>query len=125
MSVRPAGPSATFAADASGVGSPGSAGPSSPCATIWIATYNSATTAIATKMARGTVRAGSFTSPLGTSALSTPRKANTSSTDARDTAEAPGASTHARFDQFIVANPTTTRSTSGSSLATVASALNR
>src|SRR5829696_7497747 len=80
---------------------------------------------MATKMARGTVRAGSRTSPLGTSALSTPRNANTSKIDARDTAAAVGGVAQTRFDARIVNSPTTTSSTSGSSLATVATALNR
>ena len=123
--VRPAGPSATPAADASGVGSFGSAAPSSPCATIWMETYSSATTVIATKIARGTVRAGSRTSPLGTSALSTPRKAKMSRTDARDTAVGVGVACQTRLDHRIVNRPTTTSSTSGSSFAAVATALKR
>ena len=43
------------------------------------------TPSIARKIARGTVRAGSRTSPLGTSAVSTPRNAKMSTTDARET----------------------------------------
>ena len=45
---------------------------------------------IAMKIARGTVRAGSFTSPLGTSADSTPRNAKISTADARATSRVAG-----------------------------------
>ena len=45
---------------------------------------------IASPIARGTVRAVSRTSPLGTSADSTPAKAKTSSSDVRATSAADG-----------------------------------
>ena len=59
--------------------------------------YSSVIVSIATNTARGTVRAGSFTSPLGTSALSIPLNAKMSTIDARVTSPAAGAVAIARF----------------------------
>ena len=74
-----------------------SAAPSTPCATSWIAMYRSVIASIATNTARGTVRAGSFTSPLGTSALSTPLNAKMSTIDARVTSPMAGGAAIVRF----------------------------
>src|SRR5947207_3147869 len=49
------------------------------------------------KIARGTVRATSFTSPPGASALSTPAKAKISRVDVRAIAPIAGACPHARY----------------------------
>src|SRR5512138_1269505 len=77
------------------------------------------------KIARGTVRAGSRTSPLGASAVSMPRNAKISTIDARPTLAAAGAPLHARFSRRTAANPTTMSSSNGSSFATIISALKR
>src|ERR1700716_192745 len=85
INCRPAGPIATAAADARGGGPPASLLPSSPWATTWTHTYSRAIVPIAPKIARGTVRDGFTTSPLGTRALSIPRKAKRRRIDARAT----------------------------------------
>src|SRR5581483_8776969 len=87
--------------------------------------YSSVMPIIAMAIARGTVLAGFTTSPLGTSAVSMPRNANTSTSDARPTALARGGAVHARFSLRTAAIPTTMRIPSGSSLATVVAALKR
>ena len=80
---------------------------------------------IASAMARGTVRAVSRTSPLGTSADSTPAKANTRSSDVRATSAADGQTVTVRCSPRTRNRPPTAMSSSGSSLATVATAFSR
>src|SRR5437868_10188921 len=77
------------------------------------------TAIIAIAIARGTVRDGSRTSPLGTSALSMPRYAKISTTDVRVTVPIAGAGPNAKFSRRTASAPTTITSTSGSTFATV------
>ena len=80
---------------------------------------------MANRTARGTVRAGSFTSPLGTNAASTPRNAKMRTIEARPTAPADGAYSQDRFARRIAKAPTVMSNARGKSFATVAIALNR
>ena len=80
---------------------------------------------MAVKMARGTVRAGSRTSPLGTSALSMPLKAKMRRMDVRVRVPADGTSAMARFSPLMKNTPTATSSSNGASLAAVAMVFNR
>ncbi len=80
---------------------------------------------MASRIARGTVRAGFVTSPLGTSALSMPLNAKTSTMDVRPTLAIDGRAGHTRFAGCIANSPTTTKSSRGSSLATVAISITR
>ena len=107
------------AASASGVADVAKAAPSTPCATYCRATYNSVTPIIATKIARGTVRDGLCTSPLGTSAVSIPVKAKISTMLARSTSPDAGTVVIARFSPCMENTPTTISRSSGASLATV------
>src|SRR5260221_2872575 len=71
------------------------------------------------KSARGTVRAGSGTSPLGTSGTSTPRNAKIRRMQVRPSVETDGAPGHCTKAGFTNQRPAHTRTTSGSSFATV------
>ena len=76
---------------------------------------------IASAIARGTVRAVSRTSPLGTSAHSMPANAKISSSDVRATSPAGRHHRRSRRLSGLMKNaPPTATSSSGSSLATVA-----
>src|SRR5665213_2333162 len=76
MNTAPPEPATARAASVNGAAcANASRSPSIICATYWIATYSTVIADIAMKSARGTVRAGSFTSPPGTSANSIPAKA--------------------------------------------------
>src|SRR5437762_1054965 len=125
ISVRPHPPKAAPPASATGVFEEARSEPSKPCETTCTAAYKSATNPMASSTARGTVRAGSFTSPLGTNAASTPRKAKMSTIEARPTSLAAGACCQARFAGRIANAPATASSARGSSFATVAIVLNR
>ena len=80
---------------------------------------------MASAMARGTVRAVSFTSPLGTSAVSTPANAKTSSSDVRATSPAAGHAVTTRCSPRIANSPPMAMSKRGTSLATVAMVFRR
>ena len=80
---------------------------------------------MASAIARGTVRAVSRTSPLGTSAHSMPANAKISSSDVRATSPAAGIAAICRFSALTKNAPPTATSSSGSSLATVAIELSR
>src|SRR6185295_7115311 len=125
MSRRPLSPITTVAASANGVFWPTSDAPRMPCVTSWTERYSTVAPIIARKIARGTVRDGSCTSPLGTNADSTPRNAKISTADARATSRVAGVAVHRRFSVCTPLAPTTTSAMSGSSLATVITALNR
>src|SRR5687768_3575557 len=77
-------------------------------------------TAIANPIARGTVRAVSRTSPLGTSALSTPANAKIRNSEARATSPTGGTTSIARLLALTKNAPPMATRSSGSSLATVA-----
>src|SRR5262245_12945764 len=71
------------------------------------------------KIARGTVCDGFRTSPLGTSADSTPRNAKMRTVEARATSPTAGGVVQARFAPLTAKTPTTMSSRSGRSFATV------
>jgi hypothetical protein len=73
---------------------------------------------MARKIARGTVRAGSRTSPLGTNAASIPANAKMRKIDARESSETLGASFHRRFAGSMAKSPPTIRSSNGASFTT-------
>ena len=75
---------------------------------------------IASAMARGTVRAVSRTSPLGTRAHSIPANAKISSSDVRATSPAEGMAAIRRLSVSMKKSPPIATSSSGSSFATVA-----
>ena len=77
-------------------------------------------TAIASPIARGTVRAVSRTSPLGTSALSTPANAKIKNSEARAMSPAGGTASIARLLALTKKAPPTATSSSGNSFAIVA-----
>src|ERR1039457_4552990 len=87
--------------------------------------YSTVTADIAIRIARGTVRAGSLTSPLGTSALSTPAKAKRRKSETRPSFATSRPPDHARFAGETAKTPNTTRHTSGTSLATVPTSTSR
>jgi len=75
--------------------------------------------ASAEKSARGTVRVGSRTSPLGTSAISRPTKAKINTMAVWPTAEAAGSAGQRTYAGLTNQMPTPTRVKSGSSFAIV------
>lgn len=80
---------------------------------------------MASAIARGTVRAVSRTSPLGTSAHSIPAKAKINSSEVRATSAAAGIDTMRRFSLCTKNAPPMATINSGSSFATVAIELSR
>ena len=75
--------------------------------------------ASARKSARGTVRGGSATSPLGTSATSTPTNAKMSRMAVRPMSDTDGNAGQTRYSRWTAHSPATTNTTSGMSLAAV------
>src|SRR6185312_1271 len=98
--------------------------PSARWATTWTAMYNSITVIMASASARGTVRAGSRTSPLGTSALSEPAYAKIRMTTVRPRSPVATAVSGATVARAASAPAMTNRS-SGSSLITASSSTRR
>ena len=82
-------------------------------------------TASAKKIARGTVRAGSWISPLGTSAISTPTNAKISSEDGLAQPPPAGIDGSATPRACTNKTPTPTKMTSGSSFASVRVSISR
>src|SRR6185437_675818 len=98
--------------------------PSARWATTWTAMYNSITVIMASASARGTVRAGSRTSPLGTSALSEPAYAKMRMTTVRPRSPVATAVSGATLARAASA-PAMTNRNSGSSLITASSSTRR
>ena len=106
--VRPAGPSATAAAEASGVGSFASASPSSPCATTWIVTYSTATTRHGEEdRARHRARRIAHLAARHQRALDAEEGEDEQHRRARHRAPRSASPCQARFDQRIATRPTT------------------
>ena len=76
-------------------------------------------------IARGTVRAGSFTSPLGTRAASTPANAKIKRTLLRASVDNAGAWTTARLAGSMAKSPPASSTRSGSIFATVIAVFTR
>src|SRR6476646_5657093 len=80
--------------------------------------------ASAENSARGTVRAGFFTSPLGTSATSTPTNAKIRSSEVLPSADAEAGAVQLTLPPRSAPNPAITKTPSGNSFAIVAMATN-
>jgi hypothetical protein len=90
-----------------------------PSATNWMARYSTVAAPSASRIASGTVRAGFFTSPLGTVAPSMPENAKIMMPAVLSTVLALGTSVHARFEGSMKNTPTAMNTSSGTSFTTV------
>ncbi len=125
MTDRPGGPNIRPPTSASGVPEEARSAPRTPWATSCRPTYITVTVAMARKIARGTVRATSRTSPLGARAISIPAKANTSRIDVREMAAAGGRSVQRRRAGSMKNGPAARRTSRGTTFTAVAAVLNR